>query len=553
MEEHAKSRFVADYLVQNLNELSEYLLQHPEKLVMSQFDFFKAYINLYSQEVTDKSDLFSNNQLPFLEWQKKISFNFTQQMHQLLQQCLNELSKDICIKNEKIAQKFNFYSHQFVDSISPNNFINTNPEIISMTLETNGKNLIEGLKQFQEDLSKGQGQLQIKLTDLKQFEIGKNIASTPGKVIFQNDLMQLIQYSPTTEKVYQNPILMIPPWVNKYYILDLQQENSFVKWLIDRHYTVFMISWVNPTQLERHKSFSDYLYEGPIAALKAITQITKHKNLNVLGYCIGGTLLGCLLAFNAQRKNPVNILSATFLTTLFDFSDPGEIGTFIDEKQIAMLEKHMDAQGYLDGNILAGVFNALRAKDLIWSAFINNYLKGQKPKSFDLLYWNADSTNIPSLVHSFYLRNMYLNNKMVEPGKIKIDNVPIDLTQIKTPSYFLATEEDHIVPWKSCYKSQEYLKAPVRFVLAKSGHVAGVINPPYKNKYGYWTNNSKHQNADKFLLNASFHEGSWWHDWETWIKSYSGKLMSATNLKLTRKQIIEDAPGSYVKVKIAQE
>lgn len=556
MEKQDETQFIVSYLVQTWRELAEYLLANPEKLTSVQLNYWQSYFNLChefsnlkmpNESITDYID----KRFQHKDWQDNLIFNFIQRSYQLLSQQTDHLSKELDLKNEKMVKKFQFYSRQFIDSVSPSNFIAMNPEILSKTLETNGANLIEGFKQFQADLERGKGQFQIKLTDLDQFELGKNIAITPGKVIYQNELIELIQYTATTEKVYEYPLLIIPPWINKYYILDLQAENSFVKWFVDQGYTVFMISWVNPSANHSNKTFSDYLFEGPIAALEIIKKVTLNKKINMLGYCIGGTLLGCLLAYLAQKKQDIEILSATFLTTLFDFSEPGEMGAFIDEKQITLLEEHMRKKGYLEGTIMASVFNALRANDLIWSAFINNYLKGQRPKPFDLLYWNADSTNVPAPVHTFYLRNMYLNNLLIQPGKIKMRGVPLDLSKITTPCYFLATRDDHIAPWQSCYMSKDYVSSKLKFVLALSGHVAGIVNPPCKKKYGYWTNKTMHKEAEKFLATATFHEGSWWEDWNRWLKAYSGKLQLADALHTDPKDVIEKAPGSYVKMRLA--
>lgn len=551
MDKDDRTRFIAQYLMETWKELSDYLLQHPEKLVTSQFHYWQDYFNLYYEFSNHSKNPYSmsiDKRFQHQDWQNNLTFHFIQRCYELLAQHTDQLTNELNIRDEKIAQKFHFYSRQFIDSISPNNFISLNPEVLSKTLSTNGENLAQGFRQFQEDLKRGHGQLSIQLTDGNYFELGKNIACTPGKIIFQNDLMQLIQYNATTEKVYHNPILIIPPWINKYYILDLQQENSFVKWLVDQGYVVFMISWVNPNHTHKDKEFFHYLSEGPLTAINLIAEIVKHNKINLLGYCIGGTLLGCLLAYLAKIKNDHNILSATFLTTLFDFSEPGELGTFIDEKQIGMLEEHMNKVGYLDGRIMASVFNALRANDLIWSAFINNYLKGQQPKPFDLLYWNADSTNIPAPTHRFYLRNMYLNNLLVQADSIHLQGVPIDLGQINVPSYFLAAQDDHIVPWQSSYQSHHFLKGQIEFVLTRSGHVAGVINPPYKKKYGYWTNSSYPYCAKTFLASATYHEGSWWNNWKDWLHKYSGTQISANHFNAASKNSIEDAPGSYVKV-----
>lgn len=451
--------------------------------------------------------------------------------------------------DSKTSRKMNFYFKQFAEAFSPAHFVHLNPEVLSKTLETGGANLISGMKQFLEDLERGKGRLNIKTTDLDAFQIGENIACTPGKVIYQNDLMQLIHYTPTTEKTYENPVLMIPPWVNKYYILDLQQENSLVKWLVDRGMSVFMISWVNATAEHRKKEFSDYMTQGPLAALKIINKVTGSEKANLLGYCIGGTLLSCTLAYLAKKKMD-SIASATFLTTLLDFSEPGDLGVFMDEDQIYMLEKHMETKGYMDGNVLSNVFSLLRSKDMIWSAFVKHYLKNEKPKAFDLLYWNSDAVHIPMNVHSFYLRNMYLNNLLIEPGKVKLAGVPLDLSKIKTPSYFLAADHDHLVPWKSCYKSSQFYGGPVQFVLSKSGHVAGVVNPPHKNKYGFWKNTKNPKDPEKYLSKAVFHEGSWWNDWICWLQKYSGSMLPVERNKNHKIKVIENAPGSYVKASL---
>jgi polyhydroxyalkanoate synthase len=444
-------------------------------------------------------------------------------------------------------QKLRFFTRQFINATSPTNFASINPEIISKTVENNGINLLTGFKNFIDDLQQGKGLLDIKITDPDGFKLGENIACTPGKVVYQNDLMQLIQYTATTEKVYELPLLIIPPWINKYYILDLQPENSFVKWIVDQGYTVFIISWANVTSEHREKQFADYMREGPLAALKIIKKISKANNVNVLGYCIGGTLLACMLSYLAKKTNSY-VKSATFLTTLLDFSEPGDLGLFTNKSHIEIIEKLMLPKGYLDGHVMAAIFNTLRANDLIWSSFINNYLKGQNPKPFDLLYWNADPTNIPEHVHRFYLKNMYLHNNLIKPGEIKLANTPIDLSDITLPSYFLAAQDDHIVPWTSSYMGKKYFSGSTKFVLTGSGHVAGVINPPNRNKYHYWTNNTITDVPEKYLEKATYHEGSWWNDWIKWIKKYSGKKCSVGDLNLIKS--IEDAPGSYVKVRL---
>lgn len=541
--------FTVNQLFDTWCELAKNLLNNPDLLMSTQTSYWQDYLSLYQNSSVNSISSF-DKRFQDKQWQENSIFNFIKHSYLLINEHVDNLVNQVSrVSDDKIAQKLRFFTHQLLDAISPTNFANTNPEVISKILETNGENLISGYKQFLADIIAGKGQLNITMSDQETFELGKNIACTPGKIIYQNDLMQLIQYAPTTDTIYQNPLLIIPPWINKYYILDLQKENSMVKWLVDQGFNVFMISWVNPSQQHKEKKFDDYMLEGPLTALKIISKITNNSPVNALGYCIGGTLLGCTLAYLA-KKNISRILSATFLTTLFDFSEPGELGTFIDESQVSALEKEMQKTGYLNGKIMAIVFNALRANDLIWNSFINNYLKGQKPKPFDLLYWNADSTNIPYHVHSFYLRNMYLKNALIQPNKIKLDRVSLDLRKISIPCYFLAAQDDHIIPWKSCYASQQRLTAPVKFVLASSGHVAGVVNHPEKKKYGYWIHLETSKNPDEFLAKAEFHSNSWWTDWIKWLLPFSGQLQSIASLDLSKQKIIEDAPGSYVKVRI---
>jgi len=549
MEKNEDINLVVANLIETWNELSQCLMKNPDKLIKNQFNYFQEYQNL-CQDLSQFIELNDDKRFKLDEWNNNNLLIFIKKSYLLLSKHIDNLINEIVDKgNKNIARKLRFFVKQYLDAIAPTNFGNINPEVIAKIAETNGENIITGFRQLLEDIQRGKGQLTIKMTDLEIFKLGENIACTPGKIVYQNDLMQLIQYSATTDKIYQYPLLIIPPWINKYYILDLQQENSLVKWLVDQGYTVFMISWVNPTVRHKDKEFYDYMLEGPLSALEIIKKITGEKQANILGYCIGGTLLGCLLSYLTEKKDS-SIRSATFLTTLLDFSDPGELGVFIDEKQIDILEKHMESKGYLDGRIMASVFNALRANDLIWTSFVNNYLKGQKPRPFDLLYWNSDSTNIPNKVHSFYLRNMYLNNYLAQPNKIKIANISLDLRKITHPCYFLAAQDDHIVPWKTAYKSTQIINASVKFVLTSSGHVAGVVNPPQKKKYGYWVSPNTPKNSNDFLSNATFYQGSWWNDWRKWLKKYSGKLQSVNNLNLNIIKAIEDAPGSYVKYKL---
>jgi len=421
----------------------------------------------------------------------------------------------------------------------------TNPQVLHETLATGGQNLVRGLNNLLADIEKGEGQLRISMTDETAFQLGKNIATTPGKVVFQTELMQLIQFQPTTREVYRRPLLIIPPWINKYYILDLREKNSFIKWAVDQGHTVFVISWVNPDRSLAAKGFDDYMLEGPIAALEAIEKATGETKVNVIGYCLGGTLLGCTLAYLAA-KGEEHIGCASFFASLLDFSEPGELGVFIDERQVASLEKKMNARGYLEGSETAATFNLLRTNDLVWSFVINNYLMGKAPLPFDLLHWNSDSTRMPAKMHSFYLRNMYLKNLLGVSDGIELDGVPIDLAKVKLQTYFISMEEDHIAPWKTTYKGAKHLGGTVRFVLGGSGHIAGIVNPPAAKKSHYWTNQETPPTPELWLENAKQHAGSWWDDWQAWMERQNAGEKAPARVPGGRElKVIEDAPGSY--------
>ena len=447
------------------------------------------------------------------------------------------------------AHKVDFYTRQFIDALAPTNFAMTNPEVARRTVETGGENLVQGLSNMLEDLERGQGRLRVRMTDLEKFRLGENVAVTPGKVVFENDLMQLIQYAPATETVRRRPLLIVPPWINKYYILDLRPKNSFIKWAVDQGHTVFVISWVNPDERLAGKTMDDYLLEGPVAALEAVGKATGETRVNAIGYCLGGTLLAATLAYLKAADRRPSIESATFFTTMVDFAEPGELGVFIDEEQLALVEESMKDKGYFDGAKMAEAFNLLRANDLIWSFVINNYLMGKDPFPFDLLYWNSDSTRMPREMHSAYLRDMYQDNRLREPGGITLDGVPIDLSSIDVPVYILSTREDHIAPWKSTYAATRLYGGPIRFVLAMSGHIAGVVNPPAANKYGHFTGELA-ETPDAWLEAATAHEGSWWPDWDAWVSGHDDGEVPAREPGAGALPAIEDAPGRYVKVRI---
>lgn len=484
-------------------------------------------------------------------WEQYPVFSFIKDSYLFAANFLDQELQNLPGVDQKTAQTVRFYTKQFVDAMAPSNFVLTNPEVLRETLSSNGENLVHGLDNLLEDLERGDGDLVVRMTDLDAFEIGRNVAVTEGKVVFQNDLMQLIQYAPTTETVFRRPLLIVPPWINKFYILDLRPENSLIRWCVDQGYTVFVLSWVNPDERVAAKTYEDYVMEGPLAALDAIEEATGERKVSVVGYCIGGTLLASTLAYMAATDDK-RITSCTLFATQIDFSEPGELGIFLDEPQVASLERRMaDRGGLLDGAAMASAFNMLRSNDLVWSFFVNNYLLGRDPLPFDLLYWNSDATRIPAPVHSYYLRNMYLQNQMIVPNALTIRGVPIDLRTIKTPMYLEAAQDDHIAPFASVFKATRTFSGPIRFMLAGSGHIAGVVNPPAAQKYKYWTNSrvDGYASADEWFADAKEHPGSWWPNWHQWLSRRSGKRVPARVPGEGQLRALEDAPGSYVRVR----
>ena len=482
------------------------------------------------------------------EWSNNFLFDFIKQSYLIASRHIQGAVANVEGLPEEAQKKVAFFTRQYVDALAPSNFVMTNPQVLRETLASGGQNLVKGLNNLLADLEKGDGQLRISMTDEKAFKLGKNVAGTPGKVVFQTDLMQLIQFEPTTQEVFRRPLLIIPPWINKYYILDLRESNSFIRWALGQGHTVFVVSWVNPDKRLADKGFEDYLLEGSLAAIDAVGKATGETKCNVIGYCLGGTLLGCTLAWLAAKGDD-RIGCATFFVSLLDFSQPGELGVFIDEEQLAKMDEQMEKTGFFDGSDMAEAFNLLRANDLIWGFVINNYLMGKDPFPFDLLYWNSDSTRMPCRMHSFYLHNMYEKNLLCKPEGISFGDVGIDLSKVKTPAYFISTKEDHIAPWESTYAGTRLLSGPVRFVLGMSGHIAGIVNPPAAKKYGYWTNEELPEASGDWLAGAQSHDGSWWLDWKKWVQPYNGKRVPARMPGDGKLQVIEDAPGSYVKVR----
>jgi polyhydroxyalkanoate synthase len=481
------------------------------------------------------------------EWSKSFLFDYIKQSYLIAARHIQHAVGNVEGLSPESEKKVAFFTRQYVDALAPSNFLLTNPQVLRETLSSGGQNLVRGLANLLADIEKGGGELRISMTDERAFQLGRNVATSPGKVVFQTELMQLIQYQPATGQVYRRPLVIIPPWINKYYILDLRENNSFIRWAVQRGHTVFVLSWVNPDARLAQKGFDDYMFEGPLAALDAIAKATGEREVNVIGYCLGGTLLGATLGYLAQKNQASRVASATFFVSLLDFSQPGELGVFIDEEQVANLERKMNERGYLEGSEMASTFNLLRANDLVWSFVVNNYLLGKDPFPFDLLYWNADSTRMPARMHSFYLRNMYIRNAMGTPGGITLAGVPIDLSKVRIPSYFISTVEDHIAPWKTTYKGSRYLGGPVRFVLGGSGHIAGIVNPPAAKKYHYWTNEANPPSADEWFATATKCPGSWWEDWQRWIDAQNGPDRV---LARTPQNALEDAPGSYATLRL---
>lgn len=527
----------------------------PKNAIDKNFELAENYLKLYSnimqrsvdETVPQAFDVKGrDNRFKDEEWEKNPALNFIKQSYLINSNWLQSLVNSAPHLASKEHHKIEFITKLLTDALCPTNFASINPTVCKETLATSGQNLLKGAENFLRDLNE-QGSLKITTTNNSAFQIGKNLAVTPGKVVFENELMQLIQYSSQTNKNNETPLLIIPAWINKFYILDLQAQNSFVNWLIAQGHTVFMISWVNPTAAHSNVGFEEYLKSGTLAAIEQVQKLTKQSQINAMGYCLGGTLLACTLSYlKTKVAKDYPIKSATFLTSLVDFKDAGDICVFIDEEQISALEKRMSETGFLKGEDLTQTFNMIRSNDMIWFFYVNNYLLGKEPFPFDILFWNSDSTRLPALMHSFYLRKMYMQNQLIVPNAIELLGTKIDLRKIDIPTYILSTQEDHIAPWKITYAATQIYSGDIKFVLSGSGHVAGVANHPAQNKYNYWTNSKVPAKADDWFKNALENNGSWWVDWNKWNEKFAGQKIAAR--KITK--FIEEAPGSYVKVRI---
>jgi polyhydroxyalkanoate synthase len=532
------------------------MVADPAVVMEAQFDLWRDYMGLWERTARR---MMGDNTAPLVQpaagdkrfkdkdWQENQIFDFIKQSYLLTANWLQTTVAKVDSVDPQTRRRIDFYTKQFVDAFAPTNFVLTNPEVLRATLQSNGENLVQGLNNLLEDLDRGEGQLSIRQT-ADTFIVGENIATAPGSVIFRNELIELLQYSPTTDEVFERPLLIFPPWINKFYILDLRPENSFIRWATAQGYTVFVASWVNPDRQLARETFEDYMRKGIFAALDAVRDATGVRDPNVIGYCIGGTLLSATLAYMAARKDD-RINSATFFAAQADFSEAGDLQIFIDDVQLEALEQRMEASGgVLEGGRMATTFNMLRANDLIWSFVVNNYLLGKTPVPFDLLYWNSDTTRMPEATHLFYLREFYKNNALAK-GEMKLGGETLDLAKVTIPVYLQSAREDHIAPFRSVYKSTQLFRGPKRFIIAGSGHIAGVINPPAAKKYQYWTNDKLPKTIEEWQAGAEEHPGSWWPDWNDWLAPLSGKKVRARKPGDGKLKVLGDAPGSYVKVK----
>ncbi|ENN9978667.1 TPA: class I poly(R)-hydroxyalkanoic acid synthase [Vibrio vulnificus] len=492
----------------------------------------------------DKGDKRFSNEA----WQSEAMYSFIKQSYLLFSKTYMDTIDAIEGLDEKTKERISFFSRQAINALSPSNFIATNPELLKLTIEKNGENLLAGMELLREDVESSADILKIRMTNNNAFRIGEDIATTAGDIVFQNDLFELIQYRPLTEQVNATPLLIVPPFINKYYILDLTAKNSMVRWLLEQGHSVFMMSWKNPGKAQANVEFGDYVTEGVVKAVTAIEEITGQEQINAAGYCIGGTVLACTVGYYAAKRMKKRIKSATFFTTLLDFSQPGEVGAYINDTIISAIELQNNAKGYMDGRSLSVTFSLLRENSLYWNYYVDNYLKGSSPVDFDLLYWNSDSTNVAAATHNFMLRELYLNNKLVQDKGVKIGGVWIDLDKIRIPSYFVSTKEDHIALWQGTYRGALNMGGNKTFVLGESGHIAGIVNHPAKNKYGFWVNDNLDESADEWLSNAQHKEGSWWTHWDQWLTQFNpDEKVLPYRQGSEANPVIDIAPGQYVK------
>ncbi len=543
-------------MVRSIGRVAEYYMAEPQRAFAAQAALTTQFVDLWAATLhrlqgekaapiapPDASD----KRFSDAAWRDNPYFDFIKQAYVLTTRWADDLVKHADDLAPHDRDKAQFYLRQVTAALSPSNFVATNPELMRTTLAESGENLVRGLKMLAEDIQAGHGNLRIRQADARAFKLGVNLAATPGKVIFRSELLELIQYKPATAEVYKRPLLIVPPWINKFYILDLNPEKSFIRWATAQGLTVFVISWVNPDERQADKDFDSYMREGILTAVDCIEQATAEREVAAIGYCVGGTLLAATLAYMAAVGDK-RITSATFFAAQIDFADPGDLKVFVDAEQLKQVEKRMAEQGYLDGSEMANAFNMLRPNDLIWSYYVNNYLKGKEPMPFDLLVWNSDSTRMPAANHKFYLRHCYLQNDLSN-GRMVLGGKTLDLKQVTVPVYELATKEDHIAPARSVFTGAKSFGGPARYVMAGSGHIAGVVNPPEKPKYQYWSGGPPTGEFDAWLAAAKETPGSWWPDWLAWLTAQAPDKVPARKPGEGKLKPLGDAPGDYVRVK----
>ncbi|MEW5423127.1 class I poly(R)-hydroxyalkanoic acid synthase [Amorphus sp. 3PC139-8] len=543
--------------VKTLSQVGQYWMSDPNRALEAQSRLWAGYMSVWNTTLKrmagDEADPAvapapGDKRFKDPEWSENQFFDFLKQVYLITSRWAENLVEEAEDIDDHTRHKAEFYVRQLANAMSPSNFILTNPELLRATAISNGENLVRGMKMLAEDIERGGGTLRIRQTALEGFEVGETLATTPGKVVAENDVRQLIQYSPTTETVKKKPILVVPPWINKFYILDLNPEKSFIKWMLDQGYTVFVVSWVNPDARLAEKSFEDYMREGILDSLDLVQKATGEDKIDLIGYCVGGTLTGVTLAYMAATGD-TRADTVTFLATQVDFTHAGDLKVFVDPEQLMSLEAHMREKGFLEGERMASAFNMLRSNDLIWPYVVNNYVKGEEPFPFDLLYWNSDSTRMPAANHSFYLRNFYLENRFTK-GTLDLGGKRLSLSDVKIPVYNLATREDHIAPARSVFEGSRHFGGDVRFTVSGSGHIAGVVNPPAKNKYQYWVGAPVEGDFETWLERAEERPGSWWPDWEAWMRAHAREEdVPAREPGCGVLNPIEDAPGRYVKVR----
>lgn len=546
---------VAD-MIKTFSKLTEYWLSDPQRALDAQTRLFSGYMNIWANTIRRiggedpenavKPDS-GDKRFQDPDWARNAFFDFLKQAYLVSSRWAADLVEHAEGLDEHTRHKAGFYMKQISHAVSPSNFILTNPELFRETVASDGENLVRGMRMLAEDINAGKGDLKLRQADYSRFEVGKNIAVSPGKVVGKSDVAEIIQYEPTTKEVLKRPLLICPPWINKFYILDLNPEKSFIRWAVEQGHTVFVISWINPDERHGTKSWEAYIREGIEYGLDTVEAATGEREVNAIGYCVGGTLLAAALALMAQEGDD-RIRSVTFFTTQVDFTYAGDLKVFVDEDQIAALERAMNEKGYLEGTKMATAFNMLRSGDLIWPYVVNNYMRGKEPMPFDLLYWNADSTRMGAANHSYYLRNCYLENNLSQ-GRMLLAGHTVSLGDITIPVYNLAAREDHIAPARSVFLGCRYFGGEVEYVMAGSGHIAGVVNPPASKKYQHWTGGRPVGDFDEWVAKAKENPGSWWPHWQAWIEAKDNRRVKARKPG-ARTETFGDAPGTYVKVRV---